>query len=176
MAARSCCARPSCSVRARVSAAATTSWSATAGSPRSPRPAPRRRTAPRWWTPRVCSRFPPSSIRTSTSGRPAAITRRLAGEELTEMAELRDAGALGFSDDGGPVRSARVLRRALQYQRLAGGVIALHEEDPELSGEGVMHEGPVSALLGMAGIPSVSESTMIARDATLAGYENARIH
>jgi dihydroorotase len=98
------------------------------------------------------------------------------GEELTEMAELRDAGAIGFSDDGLPVRSARVLQRALQYQRLCGGVIALHEEDPELSGDGVMHEGLASAVLGMSGIPSVSESTMIARDAALAGYEEARIH
>jgi dihydroorotase len=106
----------------------------------------------------------------------ATVTREMKGTELTEMAELRDAGAIGFSDDGLPVRSARVLRRALQYQRLCGGVIALHEEDPELSGDGVMHEGQASALLGMDGIPSVSESTMIARDAALAGYEDARIH
>jgi len=106
----------------------------------------------------------------------ATVTSDMKGEELTEMAELRDAGAIGFSDDGLPVRSARVLQRALQYQRLCGGVIALHEEDPELSGDGVMHEGLASAVLGMSGIPSVSESTMIARDAALAGYEEARIH
>jgi dihydroorotase len=106
----------------------------------------------------------------------ATVTRDMAGEELSEMAELRDAGAIGFSDDGLPVRSARILRRALQYQALSGGVIALHEEDPELSGDGVMHEGPVSAALGLAGIPSVSESTMIARDAALALYEGGRIH
>ena len=106
----------------------------------------------------------------------ATVTRGMAGAELTEMAELRDAGAIGFSDDGLPIRSARVLRRALQYQRLCGGVIALHEEEPELSGDGVMHEGLASAALGMAGIPAVSESTMIARDAALAGYEDARIH
>jgi dihydroorotase len=106
----------------------------------------------------------------------ATVTRAMEGAELTEMAELRDAGAIGFSDDGLPVRSARVLRRALQYQRLCGGVIALHEEDPELSGDGVMHEGQASAMLGMAAIPSVSESTAIARDVALAGYEEARIH
>jgi dihydroorotase len=106
----------------------------------------------------------------------ASITRALKGEELTEMAALRDAGALGFTDDGKPVVSAGMLRRALQYQRLAGGVIALHEEDPALSGDGVMHEGAVSARLGMAGIPSVSESTMVARDAALARYEDARVH
>ncbi len=106
----------------------------------------------------------------------ATVTRGMKGEELTEMGELRDAGALGFSDDGLPIRSARVLRRALQYQRLCGGTIALHEEDPDLSGDGVVHEGPVSAALGLAGIPSVSESTAIARDAALAGYEQGRIH
>ena len=106
----------------------------------------------------------------------ASITRGLQGEELTEMAELRDRGALGFTDDGRPVVSAGMLRKALQYQRLAGGVIALHEEDPALSRDGVMHEGAVSARLGMAGIPSLSESTMVARDAALAGYEDARVH
>ncbi len=105
-----------------------------------------------------------------------AITRGLAGAELTEMAELRDAGALGFTDDGRPVVAAGMLRRALQYQRLCGGVIALHEEDPSLSGHGVMHEGAVSARLGMAGIPSISESTMVARDAAIAAYEEARVH
>jgi dihydroorotase len=106
----------------------------------------------------------------------ATVTRGMAGQELTEMAELRNVGAVGFSDDGLPLRSARVLRRALQYQRLAGLPLALHEEDPELSGEGVMHEGPVSAVLGLEGIPSISESTMIARDAAVALYEEAQIH
>ena len=104
------------------------------------------------------------------------VTREMAGAELTEMAELRDSGAIGFSDDGLPIANARVLRRALQYQRLAGGLIALHEEDPELSGGGVMHEGDVSAALGMAGVPAVSESTMIARDCSLALFEDAPIH
>ncbi|MGN6869951.1 MAG: dihydroorotase [Solirubrobacteraceae bacterium] len=106
----------------------------------------------------------------------ASITRGLKGQELTEMAELRDAGALGFTDDGKPVVSAGTLRKALQYQRLCGGVVALHEEDPDLSRDGAMHEGAVSARLGIAGIPSLSESTMIARDAALAAYEGARVH
>jgi dihydroorotase len=69
-----------------------------------------------------------------------------------------------------------MLRKALQYQRLAGGVLALHEEDPSLSGRGAMHEGEISTALGVAGIPSISESTMIARDAAIAGYEDGRIH
>jgi dihydroorotase len=80
---------------------------------------------------------------------------------------------------------ARVMRRALQYQHLAGGQLALHEEDHDLSRPagarqpelaGAMHEGIVSAALGLAGIPSVAESTMIARDVALAAYEDARIH
>jgi dihydroorotase len=106
----------------------------------------------------------------------AAITRGLGGEELAEMAELRAQGALGFTDDGRPVASAGMLRKALQYQRLCGGVVALHEEDPTLSRGGAMREGPVSAALGIGGVPSVSESTMVARDAALASYEDARVH
>jgi dihydroorotase len=105
-----------------------------------------------------------------------AITRGSDGEDLTEMAELREVGALGFTDDGRPVASAGMLRKALQYQRLCGGTIALHEEDRTLSRGGAMHEGGVSAALGLGGIPSVSESTMVARDAALAGYEDARVH
>jgi dihydroorotase len=104
------------------------------------------------------------------------ITQGMAGERLTEMAELRDLGAVGFTDDGRPVTNAGMLRLALQYQRMVGGVLALHEEDPALSGRGAMHEGVVSAMLGVSGIPSISESTMIARDAAIAGYEGGRIH
>src|SRR5690349_567606 len=92
------------------------------------------------------------------------------------MGELRVEGAVAFTDDGRPVVSAGMLRKALQYQRLAGGVLALHEEDPSLSGKGAMHEGDISAQLGVAGIPAISESTMIARDAAIAGYEGGRIH
>jgi dihydroorotase len=105
-----------------------------------------------------------------------AITRGSCGEQLTEMAELRQEGAVGFTDDGKPVQSAGMLRKALQYQRLCGGVLALHEEDPTLSRGGSMHEGALSAALGIAGIPTVAESTMVARDAALAGYEDARVH
>ncbi|MEA2334028.1 MAG: dihydroorotase [Solirubrobacteraceae bacterium] len=105
-----------------------------------------------------------------------SITRGLQGEQLTEMAELREEGAVGFTDDGRPVQSAGMLRKALQYQRLCGGVIVLHEEDPTLSRGGAMHEGAVSAALGIGGIPTISESTMVARDAALAGYEDARVH
>jgi dihydroorotase len=106
----------------------------------------------------------------------AAITVGLHGTDLSPMAALSDAGALGFTDDGKPVTSSGMLRKALQYQRLAGGVIALHEEDPALSGAGVMHEGAVSARLGVTGVPSISESTMVARDSAIAKYEDARMH
>jgi dihydroorotase len=106
----------------------------------------------------------------------AAITRGQQGEDLTEMWELAEAGAAAFTDDGLPIRSAGVMRQALQYQRLAGRVLALHEEEPSLSRKGVMHEGIVSAALGLAGIPSVSESTMVQRDCALARYEGGRIH
>jgi dihydroorotase len=105
-----------------------------------------------------------------------AITRGLEGQQLSEMAELREEGALGFTDDGKPVESAGMLRKALQYQRLCGGVIALHEEDRTLSRGGAMNEGVVSAALGIAGIPTIAESTMVARDAALAGFEDARVH
>jgi dihydroorotase len=106
----------------------------------------------------------------------AAITRSQQGEQLTEMAELARTGAAGFTDDGLPVRSAGVMRQALQYQRLSGAVLVLHEEDPTLAGDGVMHEGEVSAQLGLSGIPAVSESTMVARDCALAAYERGQIH
>jgi dihydroorotase len=106
----------------------------------------------------------------------AAITVGQRGEQLTEMAELAESGAAGFTDDGLPVRSAGLMRQALQYQRLAGLMLALHEEDPSLSGHGAMHEGEASALLGLAGVPSISESTQVARDCAIAAYEDGRIH
>jgi len=105
-----------------------------------------------------------------------AITRGLEGEQLTEMGELAREGALGFTDDGRPVASAGMLRKALQYQRLSGGVLALHEEDPSLSRGGAMNEGALSTALGLAGIPTVAESTFVARDAALAGFEDGRVH
>ncbi|MFM8792748.1 MAG: dihydroorotase [Solirubrobacterales bacterium] len=103
------------------------------------------------------------------------VTKGMRGEELAEMAEMREVGAIGFSDDGLPIADGGVLRRALQYQRLVGGTFALLEETPDLSGSGVMNEGAVSALLGMEGIPSISESAIISRDCEIALYEDARV-
>ncbi len=109
-------------------------------------------------------------------GNLAALTLGLAGERLTETEALRAEGAVGFTDDGHPVASAGVLREALLRQRTSGGTIALHEEDRTLSRAGAMHEGELSARLGVPGIPCASEASMVARDAVLAGCEGARLH
>jgi dihydroorotase len=106
----------------------------------------------------------------------AAITRDQRGEELTEMAELADAGAVAFSDDGLPVSSAGLMRRALQYASITGRPLALHCEEPTLSHGGHVHEGRVAAELGFAGYPSVAESVAVERDLSLAGYESGRVH
>ncbi|HUJ54802.1 MAG TPA: dihydroorotase [Gaiellaceae bacterium] len=105
-----------------------------------------------------------------------AITRGQQGEELTEMAELTDAGAVAFSDDGVPVASAGLMRRALQYATITGRPLALHCEEPTLSHGGHVHEGRVAAELGFAGYPSVAESVAVERDLSLAGYEHGRVH
>jgi dihydroorotase len=102
----------------------------------------------------------------------AAITKEQAGAELTEMGALADAGAIGFTDDGMPVTSPGLMRRALQY----GAHIAVHCEEPTLSRNGQMHEGAVSAELGFAGYPSVAESVMVERDLALAAYERRSLH
>jgi dihydroorotase len=106
----------------------------------------------------------------------AAITRGQAGEELTEMGELADAGAAAFSDDGVPVRSAGLLQRALQYSSITGRPLALHEEEPTLTKGAHMHLGRVSAELGLAGYPSVGESVMVERDLSLAAAERRPLH
>jgi len=106
----------------------------------------------------------------------AAITKGQDGSELTEMAELADAGALGFSDDGRPVVSPGVMRRALQYGAVTGRKLALHCEEPSLARGGQMHEGAVSAELGFGGHPSIAESVMVERDLALAAYEERPLH
>jgi dihydroorotase len=106
----------------------------------------------------------------------ASISKGQEGGELTEMAELAERGAVGFTDDGRPVQSAGLLRRALQYHEVAGRRIAVHCEEPALSRGGQMHEGAVSAELGFAGYPSVAESVMVGRDVALAAYEQQPLH
>jgi dihydroorotase len=106
----------------------------------------------------------------------AAISKGQRGEELTEMAELAAAGAVAFTDDGRPVASAGLLRRALAYSAVADRPLALHCEEPTLSSAGQMHEGEVSAELGLAGWPSVAESVMVERDLALAAFEGRPLH
>jgi dihydroorotase len=106
----------------------------------------------------------------------AAITRGQRGEELTEMVELAEAGAVAFSDDGMPVASAGLMRRALQYASITGRPLALHCEEPTLSKDGQVHEGVVAAELGFAGYPSVAESVDVERNLALAAYEAQPVH
>ena len=106
----------------------------------------------------------------------AAITKSQEGAELTEMVELAERGAAGFTDDGRPVVAPGLLRRALQYSAAAGRPVAVHCEEPTLSRGGHVHEGLVSAELGFGGYPSVAESVMVARDLALAGYEARPLH
>jgi dihydroorotase len=106
----------------------------------------------------------------------AAITRGQKGEQLTDMGELADAGAAGFTDDGIPVASAGLMRRALQYASVTGRTLALHCEDPSLSRGGHVHEGAVAAELGFAAYPSIGESVMVERDLALAAYEDQPVH
>ena len=106
----------------------------------------------------------------------AAISKGQEGAELTEMVELAERGAAGFSDDGRPVVAPGLLRRALQYGAAAGRPLAVHCEEPTLSHGGHVHEGAVSAELGFGGYPSVAESVMVGRDLALAAYEERPLH
>ena len=106
----------------------------------------------------------------------AAISKGQDGGELTEMGELADVGAAGFSDDGRPVVSPGLMRRALQYSAVAGRTVAVHCEEPSLSRAGQMHEGAVSAELGFTGYPGVAESLMVGRDVALAAYDERPVH
>jgi dihydroorotase len=106
----------------------------------------------------------------------AAISKGQMGEELTEMADLADAGAVAFTDDGRPVASAAVMRRALQYGSLTGRPLALHSEELSLSRSGQAHEGIVTAELGLGPYPSLAESLMVERDLALAESEQRPLH
>ncbi len=106
----------------------------------------------------------------------AAVTKGSKGEDLSPFAELKEAGAVAFSDDGRPVVSAKVMRRALEYAGSMGLPVIDHCEDPELAHGGSMHEGEVSARLGLRGIPAEAEALMIRRDLTLARMTGRPVH
>ena len=105
-----------------------------------------------------------------------AVTAGSRGAALTEMAELAEAGAVGFSDDGHPVADANVMRQALSYASGLGLPIINHCEVPELSAGGVMNEGWVATRLGLKGLPRSAEEAMVARDIALAETTGGRLH
>ena len=104
------------------------------------------------------------------------VTKERKGESIAEMSDMKDGGAVAFSDDGDPVSNSRVMRVALEYSSMLGLPIINHEEDLELSRPGHMNEGEVSARLGIEGTPGIAEETMIARDILLAGFTGGHIH
>lgn len=105
-----------------------------------------------------------------------SITQGSKGEYLAEMGELKESGCVAVSDDGHPVKSSELMRRALQYAAGIGIPLISHAEDLDLVGEGVMNEGYTSTELGLKGIPRVAEDIATARDVLLAEYTGAPIH
>jgi dihydroorotase len=106
----------------------------------------------------------------------AAATRGLRGEVMTEMVALRDAGAVAFSDDGETIANTAVMRRVLEYSRMADAPVIVHAEDCHLRGGGVVNEGPISTRLGLPGNPAAAEEIMVARDIRLARLTGAHLH
>jgi dihydroorotase len=104
------------------------------------------------------------------------ISRAQEGHDLAEYGELKAAGCVALSDDGKPVVSSALMRRALEYARAFGLPLAVHEEDPLLVGKGVMHEGPTATRLGLKGIPGAAEDVMIFRDLALLELTGGRLH
>ncbi|MDG5766067.1 dihydroorotase [Balneolales bacterium ANBcel1] len=104
------------------------------------------------------------------------VTKERAGKSLAEMADMKQGGAVAFSDDGDPVQDSRLMRTALEYSAMLGMPVINHEEDLPLSRPGHMHEGRVSTRLGLAGSPSIAEEVMIARDIMLAELTGGHVH
>jgi len=104
------------------------------------------------------------------------ITKGRKGEELNDMAGLAEAGVVAFSDDGNPVASSQIMRRAMEYSRDLGLPVIDHCEDKTLSDDGIINEGRVSTKLGLKGIPAAAEEVMVARDQLLAKLTKARLH
>ncbi len=104
------------------------------------------------------------------------ISKGSNGEELAEYGELQSGGCVALSDDGKPVTSSSLMRRALEYARAFKLPLTVHEEDLALVGKGVMHEGPSSTRLGLKGIPGQAEEVMVLRDIALAELTGGRVH
>ncbi|MEE9285436.1 MAG: dihydroorotase, partial [Dehalococcoidia bacterium] len=106
----------------------------------------------------------------------ACVTRNRAGSDLADLAELAEAGAIAFSDDGSPVADAHLMRRALEYASMLGLPVIDHCEERSLAEDGVMHEGWVATRLGLPGVPAAAEEMMVARDIALAELTGSRVH
>ena len=105
-----------------------------------------------------------------------AVSKGSSGEQLAEIADMREAGCVAFSDDGRPVATALLMRRALEYAGMFGMPIIDHCEDRSLAGEGVAHEGFHAAQLGLRGIPAAAEDVMVERDIVLAAMTGGHAH
>jgi dihydroorotase len=105
-----------------------------------------------------------------------AITVGRKGEQMAELGQMVRAGAVAFSDDGDSVRNSGLLRQCLTYGKMFGKPFISHAEDKDLSGSGVMHAGPLSARLGLSGIPAAAEEIIVARDIMLARMTGAKLH
>ncbi len=104
------------------------------------------------------------------------VTKGMKGDELTEMGDILNAGSVGFSEDGYTIMNAEVMRRALEYVKYFNSFIAVHAIDVNLQGTGSMNEGETSTMNGLKGIPSESESVIVARDIQLARLTGSRVH
>ena len=105
-----------------------------------------------------------------------AVSKNLAGEQLAELADITQAGAVAFSDDGNPIANSELMRNALTYSAQLDIPILVHEIDPELSAGGQINEGKVSSLTGIRGIPAAAETSMIARDIDLLELTGGKLH
>ena len=105
-----------------------------------------------------------------------AVSNNLEGKEMAPLSELKNAGCVAFSDDGYPVYDSNLMRRALEWTKMFGGIITCHEEDSYLSNKGSMNESPLSFKLGLVGWPKVAEEVLIARDIELARITKSRVH
>ncbi len=104
------------------------------------------------------------------------VTKGEKSEELSELAEMSEAGAVAFTDDGHVVSNAKLMRHALEYSSMLGRPIAEHAEDPALVAGGLMHEGRISALLGLRGNPAAAEEAIVARDIALCRQTRGHLH
>lgn len=104
------------------------------------------------------------------------VTKGMQGVELVEMADMKEGGAVAFSDDGKNIQNAEMMRLALEYAKLTGLPIISHCEDKELAGEGLMRRGIASMRMGLRGIPAIAESVIVARDLLLAEETGGKLH